>query len=159
VIQSDRAGKAPPADVTDEQLLKGLLAGATELHKKWGRLAVKYGDVFRVGRRGSGKTWPVGGGSVFGMATPRAISFDLAADGKTYVGRGGQTSVQVVQLTKPPRSWTLLPLGQSDHPSSKHFDDQAEKLFSVGKLKPTYFLDRAELLKNVESKMVLQMSR
>ena len=157
VLQSDRAGKPPPAEISDEQLLKALVSGAAELHKAWGRLEVSYGEVFRVGRRGGTRTWPVGGGSVPGMATPRAISFDPTGDGKTHLGRSGQTSVQVVQLTRPPRSWTLLPLGQSDHPTSRHFDDQAEKLFSPGKLKPTYFLDQAELLKNVESQKVLHM--
>jgi acyl-homoserine-lactone acylase len=154
--QSDRAGKAPPNNITDDQLLEGLRTGAGDLLKKWGRLEVKYGEVFRVGRQGGKQTWPVGGGSLPGMATPRAIGFDPAGDGKTYVGRGGQTSVQVVQLTKPPKSWTLLPLGQSDRPTSKHFDDQAEKLFSPGKMKPTYFLDRAELLRHVESQRVLR---
>jgi acyl-homoserine-lactone acylase len=157
-LLADRAGQPPPAEVSDAQLRVGLTAGAEQLTRQWGRLEVKYGEVFRVGRRDGKKTWPVGGGSMLGLATPRAISFELAADGKTYVGRGGQTSVQVVQLTKPPRSWTLLPLGESDHPASKHFDDQAEKLFSPGKLKPTYFLNRAELLKNVESTKVLHRS-
>jgi len=155
VLQRDRAGMPPSADLPDEQLLDALVKGADELHKKWGRLEVKYGEVFRVGRQGGKGTWPVGGGSVTGMATPRAISFDLTDDGKTFIGRGGQTSVQVVQLSKPPRSWTMLPLGESDHPTSRHFDDQAEKLFSVGKLKPTYFLDRDALMRNVESKKVL----
>src|SRR5439155_21156635 len=112
--QSARAGQAPPQEITDAQLVKALAAGAAELRRQWGRLDVKYGDIYRVGRRGTGRTWPVGGGSVFGLATPRAISFEPGGDGKTFVGRGGQTSVQLVQLTKPPRSWTLLPLGQSD---------------------------------------------
>jgi penicillin amidase len=154
-LLADRAGNPPPADVTDEQLLNAITAGADQLHRQWSRLDVKYGEVFRVGRRGGRPSWPVGGGSVPGMATPRAISFEPTGDGKTFVGRGGQTSVQVVQLTKPPRSWTMLPLGESDRPASRHFDDQAEKLFSVGRLKPTYFLNRAELLKNVESTKVL----
>jgi acyl-homoserine lactone acylase PvdQ len=158
-LLADRAGQPPPADVGDAQILSALAAGAEELQRQWGRPEVKYGEVFRVGRRGGTKTWPVGGGSVLGMATPRAISFEPAGDGKTFIGRGGQTSVQVVQLTKPPRSWTLLPLGASDRPSSRHFDDQAEKLFSPGKLKPTYFLNRAELLKNVESTKVLHWIR
>jgi hypothetical protein len=26
----------------------------------------------------------------------------------------------------------VIPLGESDHPESSHFDDQAEKLFSQG---------------------------
>ena len=89
------------------------------------------------------------------IATPRAVSFGPGGDGKTWLGRGGQTSVQVVQLSRPPRSWTLVPLGQSDRPDSKHFDDQAEKLFSPGKMKPTYFLDKAALLKHVTRKTVL----
>ena len=59
-------------------------------------------------------------------------------------------------MSNPPRSWTLLPLGQSDRPESKHFDDQARLLFSPGKLKPTYFMDRAGLMKHVTSTKVLQ---
>jgi acyl-homoserine-lactone acylase len=156
LLQGERAGMPPPATVTDDQLLEALAKGADELYQQWGKLEVKYGEVFRVGREGSNKTWPVAGGSVVGLATPRAISFNPMKDGKTFLGRGGQTSVQLVQLTNPPRSWTLLPLGQSDHRTSKHWDDQAEQLFSPGKMKPTYFLDKAELLKHAESTKVLQ---
>jgi acyl-homoserine-lactone acylase len=158
VQRSDRAGLPPPDAVADEQLLTALSAGAAKLYEQWGRLEVKWGEVYRVGREGTGRTWPVAGGSVPGMATPRAISFGPRKDGKTWLGRGGQTSVQLVQMTIPPRSWTLLPLGESDRPDSKHYDDQAEKLFSPGKLKPTYFLNKDELLKHVESKKVLQWS-
>ncbi|HXG11022.1 MAG TPA: penicillin acylase family protein [Gemmataceae bacterium] len=155
VLRADRAGQPPPANLTDEQLVRALEAGAEQLRKDWGRLEVKWGEVFRVGREGGRQTWPVGGGSVPGMATPRAIGFQPQPDGKTWIGRSGQTSVQVVQLSKPPRSWTLLPLGQSDDPASKHFDDQAQKLFSPGKMKPTYFLNKEGLLQHVESKKVL----
>jgi acyl-homoserine-lactone acylase len=158
IRQLDRAGRPPPEDVTDAQLVKALIAGANHLHTQWGRLEVAYGEVYRCGREGSSRDWPVGGGSVQGIATPRAISFDPRKDGKTFIGRGGQTSTQVVQLSKPPKSWTLLPLGESDHPKSKHWDDQAEQLFSKGKMKPTYFLDKEELLKHVESKTVLYRS-
>jgi acyl-homoserine-lactone acylase len=154
VRQDDRAGRNPTDSVKDEQLVQALVAGAQELDKQWGRLEVAYGEVYRVGREGGSRNWPVGGGSLLGMATPRAITFEKL-DGKTFIGKGGQTSTQVVQLSKPPRSWTLLPLGESDHPNSKHWDDQAEKLFSPGKMKPTYFLDKTELLKHVESTRTL----
>jgi acyl-homoserine lactone acylase PvdQ len=153
-LLADRAGREPPK-VSAEELVKALDPAVRQLERRFGRLDVKYGDVFRVAREGGSKTWPVGGGSVPGLATPRAISFTPGKDGKVYLGRGGQTSTQVVQLSKPPRSWTLVPLGQSDHPQSKHWDDQAAKLFSPGKLKPTYFLNKRELLKHVESKKVL----
>lgn len=151
-----RAGMPPPEDIGDEVLLNALTTGGRKLLKLWGRLEVKYGEMYRVGREGGKQTWPVGGGSVAGLATPRAISFQLQKDGKTYIGRGGQTSVQLVQLSNPPRSWTLLPLGESDDPASPHFDDMAEKLFSPGELKPTYFLQRAALEKVAESKIVLK---
>jgi acyl-homoserine lactone acylase PvdQ len=159
ILDADRAGMTPP-DVVPEKLLQALVHGAAELQRQWGRLDVKYGDVYRVGREGGKNTWPVAGGSIKGLATPRAISFDdkPGPDGRTFVGHGGQTSTQVVQLTNPPRSWTLLPLGESDHADSKHFDDQAEKLFGPGKMKPTYFLNREELEKHVESKKVLHRS-
>jgi hypothetical protein len=98
----------------------------------------------------------VGGGSVgdAGMATPRAISFRQA--GSEMVGAGGQTSTQIVILTNPPQSYTVIPLGESDHKESGHWDDQAEKLFSKSKAAPTYFLDRVELMKHISSKKVLK---
>jgi hypothetical protein len=93
----------------------------------------------------------VGGGTIAaaGMATPRAISFDKKD--KIMLGRGGQTSTQIVVLTKPPQSWMVIPLGESDHTDSSHFDDQAEKLFSQARAKPTYFMRREELEKHVSA--------
>src|SRR4029453_17185245 len=95
---------------------------------------------------GGERTYSVGGGSVgdAGMATPRAISFNNT--GKEMVGRGGQTSTQIVIMTDPPESYTIVPLGVSDHKESGHWDDQAEKLFSKSKATPTYFMNRKELL-------------
>ena len=58
-------------------------------------------------------------------------------------------------LTNPPKSWSVLPLGESDHKDSAHYDDQARRLFSKGTLKPTYFLDKGELIRHVESKTVV----
>ena len=96
------------------------------------------------------RTFPVGGGSVkeAGMATPRAISF---GQGPQRIGHGGQTSTQIVVLTKPPKSYMVIPLGESDHKESGHWEDQAEKLFSPGKAKDTYFMDRAAVEKHATS--------
>ena len=71
------------------------------------------------------------------------------------VGVSGQTSTQIVILTKPPQSWMVIPLGESDHKDSPHFDDQAEKLFSKARAKPTYFLNRKELEKHVTARKEL----
>ncbi len=155
IKQADRAGLPPPAAITDQLALARLEEAAGKLMADFGRYDVRYGDVYRVGRAGGGQTWPVSGGSVDHIATPRAISFDPIPNTKTFLGRGGQTSTQIVLLTKPPQSWTLLPLGESDHPDSPHYQDQSEKLFSKNKMKPTYFLNKNELLKHVENKTVL----
>ena len=109
--------------------------------------------------QGGSRTFPVGGGSLqdVGMATPRAINFGPV--GKEMVGRGGQTSTQVVVLSNPPKSWSVIPLGESDHQASGHWDDQAEKLFSKGKMKSTYFMDRKELERHVSSQKVLEFGK
>jgi acyl-homoserine lactone acylase PvdQ len=150
----DKAGFPPPNEVDNPMILAALQKGSQKMMAAFGRLDVRYGDVYRVGRNGTGRDWPVSGGSVEGIATPRAISFDSIHDKKNphLVGHGGQTSTQVVLLTNPPRSWTVLPLGESDDPKSPYFDDQAQKLFSPSHMKPTYFLDKPELLKHLGSK-------
>ena len=111
-----------------------------------------------MGRQGAAHTWPVSGGSLTeaGMATPRAISFEKS--GAEMIGHGGQTSTQIVILTKPPQSYMVIPLGESDHPDSPHFDDQAEKLFSQTRVKSTYFLNRTELEKHVTKREELEFA-
>ncbi len=149
-----------PADITDEQIVAAVGKASEWLKSNFGSLRVAYGKYFRVGRQGGDRTFPVAGGSLnggpnnVGMATPRAISF--SAVGKEMVGAGGQTSTQIVVMTNPPKSYTIIPLGESDHKESGHWDDQAEKLFSKSKAAPTFFMDRTELMKHVTSKKVLR---
>ncbi len=146
-----------PSNITDDELVATVNKAAEWLKTNFNSLEVSYGRYFRVGRR-EGKTYPVGGGTLrdAGMATPRAIGFGKPEN--EVVGNGGQTSTQVVILTKTPQSFTVLPLGQSDHKESGHWDDQAEKLFSKSRMKSTYFLNKNELLKHVKAKKVLKFS-
>ena len=141
----------PPVSLTDDDIRGALDKAAQRLSGDFGPEGV-FGSLFRVGREGAGRTFPVGGGTLAdaGMATIRAISFGKV--GKEMVGHTGQSCTQIVVLTKPPHSWMAIPLGESDHPQSGHFDDQAQKLFSQSKLKSTYFLDRKELEKHVTAK-------
>jgi acyl-homoserine-lactone acylase len=147
----------PPANLTDPQLLEAVRKGAASNKAQFGEVAVPFGQYFRVGRRGSDKNYPVGGGSLndLGMAMPRAISFAPSRDGKQMVGHGGQSATQIVIMTDPPESYAVIPLGESDHKESGHWDDQAEKLFSKGKVLRTYFMRPDELMKHVTAKKVL----
>ncbi len=72
------------------------------------------------------------------------------------IGHGGQTSTQVIIMTDPPRSYAVIPPGESDHKESGHWDDQAEKLFSKAQAAPTYFLDEPGLLPHVTSTKVFR---
>jgi len=150
----------PPPTVTDAQLVEALARAAAWLRTTFGSLRVPYGRYFRVGREGGARTWPVGGGSLnrepnnVGMATPRAITFVPVGD--VMLGRAGQSATHIVILTKPPRSYSVVPLGHSDDPQSPHWDDQAEKLFSRGRAAPTYFLRRDELLKHVTARKIVR---
>jgi acyl-homoserine-lactone acylase len=147
-LEAGQRAVEPPESLTDDQIRAALVKAETRLKSEFPPDAV-FGTFFRVGRQGAARTYPVGGGSLTeaGMATPRAISFDKI--GKDMVGHGGQTSSQIVILTRPPQSFMVIPLGESDHPDSPHFDDQAEKLFSKSRVKPTWFLNRKELEKHV----------
>ena len=149
-------GGPPPAELSGEEAADALLRAAEKMKEELGSVDVPYGQVYRVARREGKRTYPVGGGNPgAGMATPRAIGFTGNSDGQ-FIGRSGQTSTQVVQLTKPPKSWMVLPLGESDHKESGHWDDQAAKLFSKGKLKPTFFMDLDGLKSVTESTRVLR---
>ena len=146
----------PPLDLGDEELLAALDKAAKWMNTDFGSLHAPFGKYFRVGREGGDRTYPVGGGSLgdVGMATVRAVGFGKA--GKEMVGHSGQTSTQIVIMTDPPESYTLVPLGVSDHKDSGHWDDQAEKLFSKSKVTPTYFMNRSELVKHLTSTKVLK---
>ncbi len=151
----DSAAVEPPANLTDQRIRDALAAAEVRLKTEFAPDAV-YGTYFRVGREGSGRTFPVSGGTLreAGMSTPRAINFKKI--GNEMVGQGGQTSTQIVLLKRPiPESFMIIPLGQSDHKDSPHFDDQAEKLFSKSKAKSTYFMNRKELEKHVTERKEL----
>jgi acyl-homoserine lactone acylase PvdQ len=161
-LSGEKARKTDPgADLTDQELVDALRSGAAWLKSTFGDMAVPFGRYFRVGRRGADRSWPVGGGSLqdVAMATPRAISFAASPDGKQMIGHTGQSSTQVIILTDPPESYAVIPLGESDHKESGHWDDQAEKLFSRGKVVRTYFMRPGELMKHVTSKKELHPPR
>ena len=144
----------PHDDGTKRMIAASFQRAMAALRKDFGRLDAVYGDKFRVGRDGT--SWPVGGGgdgSITGR-TMRSMSYGEEHDDGTRWGHGGQTSTQIVVLTKPIRSWTQPPIGQSDRSDSPHYCDQAEKLFSPATMKPTWWLPE-DLKDHVESRDVL----
>jgi acyl-homoserine lactone acylase PvdQ len=154
-VDKPREEAAAPTEAELQAMAEALAEAMRTLREHFGTLDVPYGRIFRVGR--DERSWPVGGGSLTeeGMATVRAIGFAEPRADHTRWGRAGQTSTQVVVLTRPIRSWTQPPIGQSDRAASPHYADQAELLFSPAKMKPTWYR-KSELLKHVRSRTELK---
>ncbi len=117
------------------------------------RIDVPWGELHRIGR-GDG-SWPVAGLRADGVSTLRSVRFAAPdASGVSYAS-GGQLCTTIVVLKEDNVvSYSLTPLGQSNDPESPHYADQAEKLFSPGRLKPTWYR-KSDLLQNLESKQTL----
>ena len=147
----NRLGSPPGLFLTNGAAIKMAQDGCQAMIEEHGRVDVEYGQVYRCGRKGGQRTAPAEGGSVDGVATPRALSFGEDLEGGQQLMTGGQCAFQIAVMSQPPQSWTVSPLGQSDDPTSPHFDDQAIELVSNRKLKSTYFQDRAALMKELES--------
>lgn len=150
-----------PLPLRDEELrqVARSFAGAMDrLRSDFGTLDKTYGDVFRVGR--GDRSWPCEGGMAIhlGLTTLRTVGFAPERPDHTRWARSGQTSTTIVQLVRPIRSWTLVPLGQSDRPGSPHFRDQAEKVFSPRRMKPTWW-SPGELAAHIESRTVIENPR
>jgi len=146
---------APKVDLSDDELAAAadsLASAMAKLKSDHGSLNATYGDTFRVGRDDT--SWPLGGGGGRGLTTLRNIGYGSQRDDHTRWASRGQTSTQVIVLSKPIRSWTYVPIGQSDRSDSTHYRDQAEKLFSIRKLKPTWWLAE-DLARHIESRFVL----
>ncbi len=157
-LHKAREEAVAPNDIELKAMVDSLSEAARIMRQRFGSLETTFGQVFRVGR--DDNSWPVGGGSLNeeGMATVRAVAFGKPKPDHTRWGQGGQTSTQVVVLTRPIRSWTQPPIGQSDTPGSPYYADQAEKLFSPGKMKPTWY-QKAELLEHAVSRIELKLPK
>ena len=57
---------------------------------------------------------------------------------KRYYGTNGNSFVAVVEFGPKVRAWAVTAGGESGHPASKHFDDEAIR-YAQGNLRPVYF--------------------
>ncbi|MBK9705490.1 MAG: penicillin acylase family protein [Acidobacteria bacterium] len=161
----DLFGWSKPRQAVTEAEQRALVDALADAMKRMrsthSRIDLVYGDYFRVGR--DELSWPVGGGTLIpeGMATLRSIGFGEERPDHTRWGgpSSGQSSTEVVVLSKPIRSFTQPPIGQSDRKDSPHYRDQAEKLFSPAKMKPSWFAKEELLNGHVKSQIQLDWPR
>lgn len=153
-------GRALP--IEEQKTMLDLLAEAlNEMKAKYGTLDVKWGDITLVGRGGR---FFACDGSDFGRGRDKknqtetvmdvAVREEEKGSGK-YIAFNGSSTIMLSFLKKDGiESYSLVAWGQSGNPDSPHYVDQAERLYSQRKFKPTYF-KKEELLKNIESEKVL----
>lgn len=155
-IVAGRTSAAPALSDADKRLVRDTWTQAMSTMKEhFDEHNPVWGDVFRVGR--DDQSWPVegGGGDHLGLTTLRSMGYDEANERHERWGNRGQTSTQVVVLSKPIQSWIYLPVGQSDDPESAHYADQAASVFTNRKLKPSWWLPE-DLQPHIVSREELQ---
>jgi len=122
---------------------RALEQAVAQIRKQWGQPEVPWGRINVVVR---GKEFPLEGEAVFGVLHPdEGVEQD---NGRIHCN-DGWGHLLIVMEGQPKEVWSLLPYGQSEHSSSRHFNDQA-KLHSERKAK-RFWLRPAEILAHTES--------
>jgi len=155
------ADGAPLSSTDQVKMLSRLAETLADMRRSYGSLNVKWGDITLIGR--GGKYFPSDGADFGGGKEKRNQTetvMDVAAQeepkgsGK-HVGFNGSGTLMLSFLHKDGiDSYSLVAWGQSADPNSPHYVDQAEKLYSPRKMKPTWF-KKEDLLQHLESEKVL----
>ncbi len=113
------------------------------IKSRYGSTAVAWGRINVVVRGG---TFPLGGESIYGVLHPdEGVE---QPDGAIHCNDGWGHLMVVVE-GNPKQIWTLLPYGESQNPSSAHYNDQA-RLHSLQQVKRFPYTPE-EILSNTES--------
>jgi len=143
-------GNAPrttPAGLADTALAVSALASAADtVAKKYGRLDVPWGDVYRL-RRDTVDLPASGAGGEYGVF--RVVGFDESKKGDgTFDAIGGASYVAAIEFSDPVRAVTLVTYGNTSRVGSPHRVDQLP-LFATKRLKPA-LLTRSDVERHLE---------
>jgi acyl-homoserine-lactone acylase len=151
VRSSARALGISPEDyvvrrATPRQLLRALAAASTWLQTDFGTWQTPWGDINRFQRLNDHRH-PSFDDAKPSIPVPFTSSIwgSLAAFGahpypntKKWYGNSGNSFIAVVEFGPTVRAWAITAGGESGHPSSAHFDDEATE-YAMGNLRPVYF--------------------
>ena len=148
-----RLADAPARSATDaiyalpgDALLEDLASAQVDRRAAWGRPHVPWGEVNRFQRNDAGIV------QRFDDAKPSIpVPFvsarwgSLASFGakpypgtRRWYGTSGNSFVAIVEFGPRVRAWAVTAGGESGHPASRHFTDQAKR-YAAGDLRPVYF--------------------
>ncbi len=138
--------RGSPEDATPEQLLESLAAASDKLTADFGTWKTPWGEINRFQRLTGDLVQP------FNDAAPSIpVEFTSAQYGslasfgaraypgtKKWYGTSGNSFVAVVEFGDKVRAKAVTAGGESGHPSSKHFNDEAGR-YATGNLRDVYF--------------------
>lgn len=137
----DRIDRAPAA-----RKLEALSAAVDRLQRDFGRWAVPWGEVNRFQRLSAAIVHPfsdAGPSIPVGFSSARwgsLASFGAAPrnGSRKWYGTSGNSFVAVVEFGPRVRAVAVTAGGESGHPGTKHFNDQAQR-YAAGDLREVYF--------------------
>lgn len=137
--------------------LAALRAAVLDLKKRYGALAVPWGELKRLYR--AGLEWPLSGDGLgrLGMDTLRATAADTFSPENKLVAVGGQSTIGLVFLGERPVIHAVVAYGQSGRHESPHYADQAP-LYAEHRLRPVPW-DEAALLAQARGERVVAGKR
>jgi acyl-homoserine-lactone acylase len=132
-------------DSSDEQemALAALARAIDRIESHFGKTEVPWGEVNVVVRGGK---FPMDGTGLFDVLHPDA---GVEQDNGQIYDNDGWGHIMVVVESEPKEIWSLLPYGESEDPSSPHYNDLA-KLHSKRQLKRFWFSPQ-DILAHTES--------
>jgi acyl-homoserine lactone acylase PvdQ len=126
-----------------QQAAAALEKAVAEINARYGSSEVPWGRINVVVRNG---IFPLDGESIFNVLHPDE---GVEQDDNTIHCNDGWGHLMLVSETNPKKVWTLLPYGESQHPSSAHYGDQA-RMHSKQQPKEFWF-SADEILAHTES--------
>ncbi len=134
------------SEATPEQLLQSLSAASAKLEADFGTWRTPWGNINRFQRLTGNIVQPFNdAGASIPVGFTSAVWGSLASFGarqypgtKKWYGTSGNSFVAVVEFGPQVRAKAVTAGGESGHPESTHFNDQAQR-YSTGGLRDVYF--------------------
>ncbi|MGD0496973.1 MAG: penicillin acylase family protein [Bryobacteraceae bacterium] len=143
-ISYERKRKIDLDSPTEQDMaLKALEKAVQRIQATYGKPEVRWGDINVVVRGG---TFPLGGTGLYDVLHPD--DGPMESNGQIHCN-DGWGDLLIVMEGSPKQVWSLLPYGESQRPSSPHYNDMA-KLHSQGRTKRFWF-SSSEILAHTES--------